>query len=74
MDTKNLRLSGRYIHRRQGAQDKSGLGRSALYYAMEHYGFPRPIKLGERAVGWFDDEIEEWLATRKRTSSGGDSN
>jgi prophage regulatory protein len=36
-------------------------GTSALYRAMDHDGFPRPIRLGERQVGWLIIEIDEWL-------------
>jgi len=27
-------------------------------------GFPTPIKLGERAVGWLVSEVELWFAAR----------
>ena len=30
----------------------------------------RPIRLGERAVGWRLSEIDDWLDTRKRASFG----
>lgn len=28
--------------------------------------FPKPYKLGERSVGWKDNEIQEWIASRER--------
>ena len=28
--------------------------------------FPAPIKLGDNRIGWFEDEIEAWLASRPR--------
>ena len=43
-----------------------GLGRSAIYEAIKAGTFPRPIKLGERAVGFIEDEVEEWLKSRPR--------
>ena len=30
--------------------------------------FPLPVQLGGNAIGWFEDEIEAWLATRPRLS------
>lgn len=27
--------------------------------------FPRPIKLSYRAIGWFEDEIDVWLESRR---------
>ena len=32
--------------------------------------FPKPVQLGERAVGWRLSEIDDWLDTRKRASFG----
>jgi len=31
---------------------------------MQDGTFPKPIKLGARAVGWLESEIEEWLQAR----------
>lgn len=31
--------------------------------------FPRPIKLGRRAVGYRAEDIEQWLADRAATSA-----
>jgi prophage regulatory protein len=34
-------------------------------WRMEKAGkFPRRIQLGGNSVGWFDDEIEAWLAKK----------
>ena len=30
--------------------------------------FPRRLKLGPAAVGWFEDEVEAWLDARERAS------
>lgn len=53
------------IIRRKELERAIGKGRSAIYDAIKHGQFPRPIKLGEgRAVGWLGSEIEAWLANR----------
>lgn len=42
-----------------------GVGRSTLYDWMKKGDFPKPIKLGVRAVGWPEAEIEDWLESRE---------
>ncbi len=38
-----------------------GLGRSSVYDRVRRGEFPRPVRLGERAVGWRSADIERWL-------------
>jgi predicted DNA-binding transcriptional regulator AlpA len=35
--------------------------RSSIYVLMKSYGFPQPIKIGQRWVRWRADEIDKWL-------------
>ena len=42
---------------------RTGLSRSTLYSYIDEGTFPKPFKIGERAVGWYEHEIEAWLAT-----------
>jgi len=36
-----------------------------MIYQMQAEGrFPQRIKLGERAVGWLESEVRDWLANR----------
>ena len=37
---------------------RTGKSRSAIYQGVNDGTFPRPIKLGPRAVGWIEAEIE----------------
>lgn len=53
------------ILRIREVQSKVGLKKSALYALIAKGAFPRPVKLGERAVGWRTSEIEAWLASRE---------
>ena len=39
----------------------SGLARSTIYLRMKEKTFPTPIKLGERSVGWIEEEIQNWI-------------
>lgn len=43
---------------------RTGLSRSSLYLRIAEGSFPRPIPLGERAVGWLADEVEKWVSSR----------
>ena len=36
-----------------------------IYAMMAEGQFPRPIKLGKRAVGWFESAITRWLESRQ---------
>ena len=40
---------------------KTGLSRSTIYLRVSRNGFPKPVNLGGRAVGWVEAEIQEWL-------------
>ena len=44
----------------------TSLSKATLYRMMNSGAFPRPIKLGMRAVGWRRDEIDRWLGSRER--------
>jgi prophage regulatory protein len=48
----------------------TGLGRSMIYQMQAEGRFPQRIKLGQRAVGWLESEVRDWLATRIETSRG----
>ena len=43
---------------------KAALGRDSIYRGAREGWFPKPIKLSERASGWFDDEIGAFLEMR----------
>jgi prophage regulatory protein len=43
---------------------RTGLSRSTIYLRASEGSFPKPISLGERAVGWIEAEIEAWLEAR----------
>ena len=37
---------------------RTGKSRSTIYQGVTNGTFPRPVKLGPRAVGWLESEIE----------------
>ena len=42
----------------------TGLSRSTIYSQISQGKFPKPILLGSRAVGWIEQEVEDWLEQR----------
>jgi prophage regulatory protein len=59
------------ILRRKQVEKRTGLSRSTIYLRIQEGSFPRPINLGERAVGWLENEIEAWLVARIEIRNNG---
>ena len=49
-------------------KDRTGLSRSTLYLRISKNEFPAPISLGGRAVGWLEEDVENWLAEKIEAS------
>lgn len=49
------------ILRRAAVEEMTGLSRSTLYRMMDRGEFPRPARIGQRAVGWRASEISHWV-------------
>jgi prophage regulatory protein len=47
--------------RLQEVREVTGLSRSSIYADAD---FPKPVKIGPRAVAWVEQEIREWIAAR----------
>jgi len=43
----------------------TGLGRSTIYVMVGEGRFPKPRKLGTRAVGWLAEDVFLWLSERE---------
>lgn len=43
---------------------RTGLSRSSIYLRITNNEFPDSISLGGRAVGWLEEDIDEWIVTR----------
>jgi prophage regulatory protein len=50
--------------RRPEVERETGLSRSTIYERMEAGTFPRPRRIGARAVAWPASEIEAWKAAQ----------
>lgn len=44
--------------------DITGLARSTVYKYVAEGSFPKPVSLGDRAVGWVENEVHEWILVR----------
>ena len=50
-----------------------GISRSSLYKKISQGTFPTKIKLGPRAVGWLEADIDDWIDHQIALSRGGDN-
>ena len=50
------------IYRLSEVMDMTGLSRSSIYLRISTNEFPKPVKLGRRAVGWPEESIIAWQA------------
>ena len=57
------------ILRRLDVQRITGLSKATLWRLVKAGDFPRPIRLGARAVGWKADEISAWIESRPRATN-----
>ena len=49
------------ILRLPAVKARTGLSRSTIYVRVADGDFPKPVSLGGRAIGWVEEEIEDWL-------------
>lgn len=52
------------ILRRKSVEEVTALSRSTIYEMMAQGNFPKPVRLGKRAVGWRESDIAAWLESR----------
>lgn len=43
---------------------RSGISRSLIYKFVREGKFPPGVKIGERAVGWLESDVEGWITGR----------
>lgn len=53
--------------------ERVGYCRTNIYYLIQSGDFLSPIKLGSRAVGWLESDVENWIESRiEQSRSGGE--
>lgn len=50
--------------RRKEVEQITARSRSAIYEGMADGTFPKPVKIGSRAVAWPESIIRKWIAER----------
>jgi len=50
--------------RRPEVEEITGRSRSAIYEGMAAGTFPKPVKIGTRAIAWPESVIRSWIAER----------
>ena len=59
------------ILRRREVERRTGLSRTSLYDRIASHNFPRPVNLGGgQSVGWYEHEVDAWLAALPRARAG----
>lgn len=51
-------------------QTKAAMSKHMIYRQMKKGTFPAPVKIGERAVRWLEEEVDAWLQARVDARSG----
>ncbi|MBI1495223.1 helix-turn-helix transcriptional regulator [Halocynthiibacter styelae] len=49
------------LFRRTEVEALTGLSRTTIYDLMHEGRFPRPVRIGKRAVAWREADLNEWL-------------
>ncbi|PKY11545.1 hypothetical protein B1757_03835 [Acidithiobacillus marinus] len=58
-------MSDDIIQRNPEVQFRVKASRSTIYAWVKQGIFPKPVKIGPRAVGWRKSDIDEWLSSRE---------
>ena len=54
------------VLRREKVEAMTGLSRSTIYALVRRGSFPKPLRLGPRAVGWRLADVRDWIAAPER--------
>jgi len=69
MTTQIATLDSSRMLRRREVERLTALSRSSLYALMQEGRFPRPVRIGSRAVAWPAPAVRQWLEV---TAAGGE--
>ncbi len=46
---------------------RTGLPKSSVLHLVKHLDFPSPLRLSPRTIGFWQSEIDHWIASSPRT-------
>jgi len=67
---KGIDMSEKLLRRPEVLRTTGIGGTSTLYDWMARGEFPRPVKLGARAVAWRESDVLAWIEARRVQPSG----
>ncbi len=57
-------LNNQKILRLKAVKEWTGLSRSTIYLMINKGEFPKNVRIGAKAVGWIDSDLQSWLESR----------
>ena len=66
----SIQESSHNLWRLPTVKAKTTLSEPSIYRLMKQGIFPKPIKIGHRAVAWKSTEVESFIDTRERSNAG----
>lgn len=66
MQTAEIIYMDKRILRLPEVKARTGLGKTSIYAGMKDNTFPKQVKLGKRASGWYEHEIQAWIEARDK--------
>ena len=57
----------RRVLRLKDVKEATGLSRSSICALQQRGNFPQSIRVGPKATGWYEDEVQNYIETRLRT-------
>ena len=51
----------RRLERLPEVKGRTGKGRTSIYNGIKNGTFPKPVRIGDRAVAWDSFAIDEWI-------------
>ena len=58
------------IYRLPQVRERTGLATSTIYLHIAQGRFPRPVRIGPRAVGWREADLDAWEAALPCAGNG----
>jgi prophage regulatory protein len=49
---------------RKQVETRTALGKTKIYDSMAEGTFPRPVRVGPRAVRWVEEDVDLWIADK----------
>jgi prophage regulatory protein len=61
-------MAEKSILRLKAVIERTGLSKSFIYENQKNGSFPKSVVLGPRAIGFYSDVIDNWIAERANVS------